>query len=613
MEVKGIQIPKVPRARFDWSKKHIGTYKKGPIYPIWSKILPGNTSMELRASAVARQLSTLAPSFEEARIIIRGFTVPLRILWEDYKNWKVGFKEYSDQVPFNGDVPRWTPAEAKDTNPKSLWTALGFPCNVLPDIMPADFKAQAYAFIYDTNFRYRPVEDSILLDGEPGTWDHKKGADENGFFQILRDRDYFTTGLTKQQIGEAVALPITGETSAYWDEILPVYNNTYNAIEIAGKSASGSSDMRLSGRWQDLINTRNKIVNTDNHGQRTYGLVTNNAIDSNGSHMQVVQRPDIFNDPGVKEAFNNNTVSMNNIASVTISMLRLAASRQKELELLARTGVFYPDVIRLNTGTAPSNEILGLPEYRGGFTIRMVNSEVLQTSQSTDNSSLGDMAGHSLGAGYGDAINVHVNEDSVFLLLMYIKSETFYGAQQFRKEDEFMSNLDLPHPQYQHVSEQPVKKREICCASTRYIEIDNDGNRSWGTTDLTDEATEYNNETFMFQPNYESWTSEYNTISGLMIAEQFQKITEVGQPPRIALKYNLYNWTPARFFKNVNGLRPAFNLEFLQFKEDPRNQAVQYVDDKGQIIEDNYIIWIRLDTDVYLTLDKYRTPGGITL
>lgn len=612
MEIKGMQIPKIPRARFDWSKKHIGTYKKGPIYPVWSKIMPGNTSMELRASAVARQLSTLAPSFEETRIIMRGFTVPLRILWEDYKNWKVGFKEYSDEVPFNGDVPRWTPAKAWDTNPKSLWTALGFPCNTLPDIMPADFKAQAYAFIYDTNMRYRPVEDSVLIDGKPGTWDHKKGADENGFFQILRDRDYFTTGLTKQQIGEAVALPITGETSAYWDEILPTYQNTQNATEII---ASPLESENLVGEWQKSKSLNgsatvyNDVVENSNIEKNTWGYTTTGSR-NNPKNIKIIQKPAIFNDPGVLEAFNNNVVSMNNIASVTISMLRLAASRQKELELLARTGVFYPDVIRLNTGTAPSNEILGLPVYRGGFTIKMVNSEVLQTSQSTDNSSLGDMAGHSLGAGYGDAINVHVNEDSVFLLLMYIKSETFYGAQQFRKEDEFISNLDFPHPQYQHVSEQPVKKREICCASTRYLTIDDDGNRDWNTLDQTDEATEYNNETFMFQPNYESWTSEYNTVSGLMIAEQYLKI---GNNPGIQLNYNLYNWTPARFFTNTPGHRPAFNLEFLQFKEDPRNQAVQYVDNKGQIIEDNYIIWIRLDTDVYLTLDKYRTPGGITL
>lgn len=610
MEIKGLEIPKIPRARFDWSKKHIGSYKKGPIYPVWSKILPGNTSMELKASAVARQLSTLAPSFEEARIIMRGFTVPLRILWEDYKNWKVGFKEYSDEVPFNGDVPRWTPAEAGDTNPKSLWTALGFPCNILPDIMPADFKAQAYAFIYDTNFRYRPVEDSVLIDGKPGTWDHKKGADENGFFQILRDRDYFTTGLTKQQIGEAVALPITGETSAYWDQILPIYKNESNATELTGKAGTSQKDLSMFGTWQKGKTTTDPIIIQGSSTARSYGFTTYRDENSKGRDIKVVQNPQIFNDPGVIEAFNNNIVSMNNIASVTISMLRLAASRQKELELLARTGVFYPDVIRLNTGTAPSNEILGLPQYKGGFTIRMVNSEVLQTSQSTDNSSLGDMAGHSLGAGYGESINVHVNEDSVFLLLMYIKSETFYGAQQFRKEDEFMSNLDFPHPQYQHVSEQPVKKREICCASTKNLQIDDNGNRTWGTDDLTQEATEYNNETFMFQPNYESWTSEYNTISGLMIMEQFIK---TGNNPGMKFNYNLYNWTPARFFANVQGERPAFNLDFLRFKEDPRNQAVQYVDDKGQIIEDNYIIWIRLDTDVYLTLDKYRTPGGITL
>ena len=132
-------------------------------------------------------------------------------MFKDWKAWLTGQKEYSDSTPYEGDVPRWTPSNINKTGIKSLWAQLGFPVNCIPTTSPADFKRQAYGFIYDTNFRYRPIQTSILNDGEPGTWTGEE------LLRINKDRDLFTTMLPQQQLGEPVSLPITGDTSAVWD------------------------------------------------------------------------------------------------------------------------------------------------------------------------------------------------------------------------------------------------------------------------------------------------------------------------------------------------------------------------------------------------------------
>ena len=187
MQTQEIPIPKLPRATFNRSKKRVGSYRKGLIYPIYCKYGKPGDHINLKFEVVARKLPTLNPSFTEERIIVRAFTVPLRTLWKDWKNWQTGFKEYSDNVPFTEDVPRWIPSDIKKTGIKSLWKHLGFPANTLPDICPAAFKQQAYGWIYDTYFRYRPIQNTILDEGQPGTW---KGED---LLEINKDRDFFTT------------------------------------------------------------------------------------------------------------------------------------------------------------------------------------------------------------------------------------------------------------------------------------------------------------------------------------------------------------------------------------------------------------------------------------
>lgn len=571
IEVSGIKVPELPRNYFDRSRKLVGSYKVGKIYPVEAKILKPNDNVKIKTETVARRLPTLSPSFAEERIIYRWFIVPLRLVYKKFPQWLSGFKEYTDDVPFEEDVPRWNVTNPDKTRAGSLWEALGYPVNCIPTEMPADFKRQAYAYIWETFFRYKPIQESILDEGQPGTW---TGED---LLDIVVDRDYFTTGLPNQQLGEMVSLPITGDTTAVWQ------NGT---ITIPKEAIEAADFYATNSQRSETLFVANGVVQGSTSGNYTGNIsqITQNGITTD-----------------IKNILNNNAISMNNISSATISMIRHATARQIQAENLARSGVMYTDVLRLNWGDAPSDDILGLPVYIGGNTVQLINSEVLQTSASQEGQPLGQMGGHGMGVGTSDEIIAHAKEFSVLLGVMYIKQENMYGSQQMPEEDMFRNNEEVPWIAYANLSEQGVKCQEILCASKNFI-YEQDGVRKAGNEDPT--ASEYNKKTFMYQPIYEHWRRSYSKTFGLMTQEQ---IYTDATGTDVKVINNLYNWTQARFFSIKNGERPAFNSDFLKMKDDNRNYSV--TGNQG-IESDNFIIWINFKEDWYSVMDLLGTPGG---
>ena len=296
---------------------------------------------------------------------------------------------------------------------------------------------------------------------------------------------------------------------------------------------------------------------------------------------------------------------MDNISSATISMIRHAVARQIQAENLARSGIMYTDVLRLNWGDAPSDDILGLPVYIGGNTVQLINSEVLQTSASEEGQPLGQMGGHGMGVGTSDEIIAHAKEFSVLLGVMYIKQENMYGSQQMPEEDMFRNNEEMPWIAYANLSEQPVKCQEILCASKYFIYNNSNGHRQKGKEDPT--AEEYNKKTFMYQPIYEHWRRAYSKTFGLMTQEQ---VYTDANGTDVKVENNLYNWTQAKFYSIKNGERPAFNGSFLTVRDDNRNYTVKKDDEGLTPVSDNFIIWINFKEDWYSVMDLLGTPGG---
>ena len=559
-----LQQVRIPRSYFRRPKRHLATMKTGLIYPLYSEFLMPGDLVKIRCNSVIRQLPTISPSYSAYTMTKRWFVVSIRNIYKDFYRFLSGFKAYSKQTPFLEPLPEWKPSDAKKTASGTLWDFLNYPINCIPDkeSLPLDFKRRAYNYIIDQYFLNQTAQDSILNDGDP-----EKSTNED-LWRVNWPRDYFTTVLPTQQLGDPVGFPVTGNTKA----IFSLGNNT--TINLMGSSTDNIHTSTLSA------------VNPS--GDVWSGLQIN--VDGKVSAVKGGTIP-FVNPSALEGVLNaNNTVILDNLSSVLISQMRAAFAYQTYGEILAQGGIRDNEVLLSFFGTAPSDEALGRPYYLGVDRTNVITSEVLQTAP-TDTQPLGTLGGHGMGVSRSREIRYHAKEYCVIMCLGYFIPDSFY-TQGMPREDTLKSKYDWGQPVFQHLSEQPVYAREILCASEEKIKED----YSSAGKDLT--ADEYNKKIFGYRPYADFWREDFNTCSGLFHMEQFW--TDADNVKRVA---NLSHWSEARFFSVKDGERPAFNSDFLQCKPDNRNYAVQD--------EDNFVCSFDFDCRYWRPLDAFGTPGRL--
>ena len=555
-----IESVHIPRNYFYRPRKTLTSMEMGKIYPTYTSLLIPNDLVEINEEIVIREMPTLKPTFSDKKLINRWFVVALRNLDKNFYRFMTGYKEYSNKSKYEEKLKKWKPSHPKITQPGELWDMLGYPINCIPDnnSLPNAFWKDAYNYIYDLYFRNETIEDSILIDGEPAS------STNETLLTINRDRDFFTTALPWQQLGDPIALPLTGDTKAIWkDNIL-----------LTGGSPSGGGPVIA---WNDAaVNPVSGIGIINDMGQ-------NERLTAQSS-------------PYIKAStLNNNTVSMENISSVFISELRFAFAMQLFQEMQARGGIRDNEFLLMHFGVAPTDETLGRPRYLGGAQINILTEEILQTSQTTQQEPLGQIAGHGLAVGQNETIRYHAKEFAVLMCLSYIKTDNLYGNQGMPKEFSLDTLYDFPLPIFGHLSEQPIFKREVMCASSVKI----GENREIIEEDIT--AANYNAEIFGYRPVYDWLRHDIDKVHGLFNLEMFYN----GQEK--VYKYNLYQWSEAFFYSIYHGERPALNKDFIKAKYDNRNYAI--VD--NTINKSQFLCWFNRKCNYFRPATKLGTPGRI--
>lgn len=558
-----IESVHIPRNYFYRPRKTLASMEMGKIYPTYASLLIPNDLVEINEEIVIREMPTLKPTFSDKKLINRWFVVALRNLDKNFYRFMTGYKEYSNKSKYEEKLKKWKPSHPKITKPGELWDMLGYPINCIPDdnSLPNAFWKDAYNYIYDLYFRNETIEDSILIDGEPAS------SNNETLLTINRDRDFFTTALPWQQLGDPIALPLTGDTKAVWGEHIPIIARAKTAQQEGFLSAGADA------------------------GGVNLGSYVKSKLEGGGA-MALEEGSDIF----VHQRFlNNNTVSMENISSVFISELRFAFAMQLFQEMQARGGIRDNEFLLMHFGVAPTDETLGRPRYLGGSQINILTEEILQTSQTTQTEPLGQIAGHGLGVGQNETIRYHAKEFAVLMCLSYIKTDNLYGNQGMPKEFSLDTLYDFPLPIFGHLSEQPIFKREIMCASSVKIGEDRE------VIETDQNAESYNAEIFGYRPVYDWLRHDIDKVHGLFNMEMFYK----GQEK--IYKYNLYQWSEAFFYSIYDKERPALNKDFIKAKYDNRNYSV--VD--NNINRSQFLCWFNRKCNYFRPATKLGTPGRI--
>lgn len=436
------QLPKadIQRSRFDRSSSVKTTFNVGDVVPFYvDEVLPGDT-FDIKTSKVVRMQSLVTPIMDNIYLDTYFFFVPNRLVWEHWQE-------------FNGENTQsaWIPATEYQvpqlTSPTGGWSIgtiadyMGIPTgvsNLSVNAMPF----RAYALIMDGWFRDENLSDPLNIPVNDVTQTGSNGDDYvtdvalGGMpFRAAKYHDYFTSCLPSPQKGPDVLLPLGSQapvtTISSSNVKFPI--PTAPGLMIGNQSSAGVTDL------SSMSFTPGANVSFSSNipvGMQESGMIPVNLV-----------------------------ADLSQATAATINQLRLAFQVQKLYERDARGGTRYIEILKSHFGVTSPDSRLQRPEYLGGNRIPININQVLQTSQTSDQSPQGNPVGQSLTTDtHRDFVKSFVEHGFVIGVMVARYDHTYQqGLERFwSRRDRF----DYYWPVFAHIGEQAVKNREIYAQGT---------------------------------------------------------------------------------------------------------------------------------------------------
>lgn len=528
------QVKTPARSSFDLSHEVKMSLDMGILYPILThEIVPGDT-FSVNSEVFLRMSPLIAPVMHRVNVFVHYFFVPNRLIWDKWERFITGGTNDAGENEPEPLFPEFTGVSNEEMvyfNPGvGLPDYLGFPTTQkrpgLADFIPYGLTGEhisklpfrAYQLIYNEYYR-----DQNLM-GRVAIADSKHPDTVETISQLCRlrhrcwEKDYFTSALPWAAKGGDVQIP------------------------------SGSAALLTSGTGR--VGTGVQLNPSDPNsfypaggGSVSYDPVNSSAVAGSDDAGKGV----LYASTGAGSAGINLSG-----ANGTIRDLRRASALQRWLERTAIGGSRYIEQNLVHFGVKSSDSRLQRPEYLGGGMSPVQISEVLQTSESSDVTPQGNMAGHGIAVGNTNRFKRYFEEHGWIMGIMSVMPRTSYQQglpRQYQKREK----LDYYFPEFAEIGEQAIKNNEV-----------------WKYDNSQQEA--YNEGTFGYTPRY----AEYKQIPSRVCGD---------------FKDTLNYWHMGRVFGYFDAStpsgRPELNWSFVEARPTKRIFAVEGIREDESDPEDD--------------------------
>lgn len=483
-----VQVPQVAMHAFDNSYDVKTTADMMQCIPVMcDEINPGEV-VKISHETVIRFQPLLAPILHEVNVFLNYYFVPYRILWDKWEEFITRVEgEDTPVCPRFSDGKDYIPVTFGETSSistliGSLWDYFGFQTDVLLTEYnkPVPFPWLAYNMIWNENLRDENLQDEVPngpLNPDVSRFGGSLHKINNTVLYRAWKKDYFTSALPFQQRGEAPALPISGFTSAVFDDIPNQY--VMGAQQNDGVSA-GVQEMYY--------------YSTDGSSAALKG-VQNGSLYTDGKQNLLVDGDDLGYDLN-----RHNTVDFANALGSDINDLRLAIALQHRGELSARGGQRYVEFLQSNYGAFPRDDRLQRPEYIGGTVNPVIISEVQQQSDSTQqNTPTGTLYGKATSVGVNKVGSYRAKEFGLIMGILTVSPKPVYQTGIDRQWSRFTPQ-DYFNPLFNGLSEQAILNKEI------YSDGSENDEKIWGYTGMYNELRYKNSKvTGLMRSDFDYW------------------------------------------------------------------------------------------------------------
>lgn len=427
-----------PRSKFDRSCGYKTTLDAGYLVPFFAdEVLPGDT-FDVNATMFARLATPIVPVMDNIFVDTFFFFVPLRIIWDNFEKFMGAQDNPNDSTDYL--CPIINAPDGGFVN-GSLYDYLGMPTQV-NNIWLDAFWCRAYNKIWNEWFRDENLQNSVPEHSDDG-------PDPSTDYVLLKRGkryDYFTSCLPWPQKGPAVDLPLGTTAPVTITGNSPLLLGV-PSIPAAFGVAAGSNNTNNQTNTNALY-----MYNPSNYG--------NSAIGSSVSPSPISSMTQLHDKALAYYSGLTATADLSGATAATINSLRQAFQLQKFYEKDARGGTRYIEKILAHFGVRSPDGRLQRPEYLGGSSRRLNITQVPQTSSTTGDSPLGNLAAYGIYASSDNGFVKSFTEHGVILGLVNIRCDLSY-QQGIDRMFSRRTITDFYWPSFAHLGEQGVLNKEI--------------------------------------------------------------------------------------------------------------------------------------------------------